>query len=408
VIGASREPPPPGARDLCLWLAGQAATDVGLVKRLVRVYGSFADVVRQPRRRLEAEVRGDGEDSCPDLGSRQPAGCDEALVTWADDEYPRQLDDLYDPPPALFVRGARQRSLLRALRERPTVAVVGARRPSPYGLEMAALLGADLVRAGVNVVSGVALGIDAAAQVDALRLLSGRRDREPLDELALPVAVVGVLGGGVRVVAPRTNARLFETIATHGVLVSEYGWDLAPAPWRFPARNRIIAALAQAVVIVEGSGTSGALHTATFALDMGRDVLAVPGEAGRPLAAAPHKLLRDGAHLCESADDVLALLPDGLWRRAAGPDADEVRGGRADAQSGADATTAAKRPSCAQTPEGRVLAALQRGQHTPDQLIAATGLTPQDVLAALTSLELAGVAERIMGGRYRATRQAGR
>ena len=250
---------------------------------------------------------------------------DEAVVTWVDDDYPPGLRELFDPPPALFVRGRHWQAMLRALRERPTVALVGARHPSPYGLEMAWLLGSGLARAGVNVVSGMALGIDAQAHVGALDGLG----RSPDDRLrrrpaptrrrcpssrttppaGLPVALAGVLGSGARLSVPRTNGRLFADVARRGVLLSEYGWLLPPAPWRFPARNRLIAALADAVVIVEGRATSGALHTAAFALDLGRDVLAVPGEAGRPLSAGPHRLLRDGAHLCESPDDVLALLP---------------------------------------------------------------------------------------------------
>jgi len=404
VTGASREPPPPGARDLCLWLAGQAAHDAGLIKRLVRDYGSFEEVVRQPRRRLAVKVR-DHAGAPPGAPVRHATGIDEAVVTWADDDYPRQLDDLFDPPPALFVRGARLRGLLRALSERPTVAVVGARRPSPYGLEMAGLLGAGLARAGVNVVSGVALGVDAAAQVEAVRLLADRRGQTEADagadagqarRAAPAVAVAGVLGGGVRLIAPRTNARLFDAIATHGLLLSEYGWDLPPAPWRFPARNRVIAALARATVIVEGRSTSGALHTAAFALDMGRDVLAVPGEAGRPLAAAPHKLLRDGAHLCESVDDVLALLPDGPWRPS--PAGDTDGGGsawaRVQGSGGVDESS----------PEGRVRAALERGPHTPDQLIECTSLAAQQVMAARTTLEISGGAERVVGGRYRLAR----
>ena len=193
--------------------------------------------------------------------------------------------------------------MLQALRLRPTVAVVGARHPSPYGLEMAWLLGAGLARAGVNVVSGMALGIDAQAHTGALEGLD-----EPFrcgDLPDVPVALAGVLGAGVRLAVPRTNQELFAAVARRGVLLSEYGWLLPPHAWRFPARNRLIAALSDAVVVVEGRATSGALHTAAFALDLGRDVLAVPGEAGRPLSAGPHRLLRDGAHLCESPGDVL-------------------------------------------------------------------------------------------------------
>ena len=305
-------------RDRCLWLAERAARDRGLVGRLVREHGGFTELLAAPRAVLAAGVRGgadtDGDDAWAATAAR--CGSHETVVAWTDPDYPPGLRDLYDPPPALYVRGLHQQAALHALARRPSVAIVGARRPSPYGLEMAWLLGAGLARAGVNVVSGMALGIDAQAHVGALEgapdvagaRAGGGHAVAPGASDDAPVTFVGVLGAGVRLAVPRTNAALFADVARRGVLLSEYGWSLPPAPWRFPARNRLIAALADAVVVVEGRDTSGALHTAAYALDLGRDVLAVPGEAGRPLSAGPHRLLRDGAHLCESPADVLALL----------------------------------------------------------------------------------------------------
>ena len=297
--------------------------------------------------------------------------------------------------------------MLRGLRLRPTVAVVGARHPSPYGLEMAWLLGTGLAQAGVNVVSGMALGIDAQAHVGALE---GLGEPPAGVEPGVPVVLAGVLGSGVRLAVPRTNHSLFGLVADRGLLISEYGWLLPPQPWRFPARNRLIAALSDAVVIVEGRATSGALHTAAFALDLGRDVLAVPGEAGRPLSAGPHKLLRDGAHLCESPDDVLALLPESSWstlieapgrgrraarcavagsERLAPAQAEPESGGRRDHDEPGDG------------PEKRVLAALRRGQHSADQLARTLDLPPGTVSAALTMLEIDGLLDVGSGGRYR-------
>ena len=176
------------ARELCLWLAAQSAADRGLVGRLVRAHGSFAQVMTLPRWSLALAVRkqADATDAADasspddgDSGSRQeqPEGA-EAVVTWVDADYPPGLRELFDPPPALFVRGRHWAAMLRALRERPTVAIVGARHPSPYGLEMAWLLGSGLARAGVNVVSGMALGIDAQAHVGALDGLG----RSPADD----------------------------------------------------------------------------------------------------------------------------------------------------------------------------------------------------------------------------------
>jgi DNA processing protein len=341
-----------------------------------------------------------------------PAGPHEGVVTWCDEAYPPRLRELFDPPPAVYVRGRSWAAMLQALGRRPTVAVVGARHPSPYGLEMAWLLGAGLARAGVNVVSGMALGIDAQAHTGALEGLGDPSRGGALPDV--PVALAGVLGAGVRLAVPRSNEELFADVARRGVLLSEYGWLLPPYAWRFPARNRLIAALADAVVIVEGRATSGALHTAAFALDLGRDVLAVPGEAGRPLSAGPHRLLRDGAHLCESPGDVLALLPQGPWSAApttacpvaGSPGSDHAidphgpqlpRGSSAGAPGRPDdAASAAAR---------RVLAALQRGAHTADQLARSLTLSPQAVSAALTLLEIDGLIEAPPGGRYRLRRR---
>jgi DNA processing protein len=407
------------ARELCLWLAAQAAADRGLVGRLVKAHGSFAQVVGLSRSSLALAVRKQGESSeAPASDRTPPAG--EAVVTWVDADYPQGLRDLFDPPPALFVRGRRWQLMLGALRERPTVAIVGARHPSPYGLEMAWLLGSGLARAGVNVVSGMALGIDAQAHVGALDGLGRAAAANDDQARGVPVALAGVLGSGVRLAVPRTNEGLFADVARRGVLLSEYGWLLPPVPWRFPARNRLIAALADAVVIVEGRATSGALHTAAFALDLGRDVLAVPGEAGRPLSAGPHRLLRDGAHLCESPDDVLALLPAGSWpapTRVPGPY--QGRGSASLSSAGAGGAAAESMPArdgphdeggagrdgrsvgSRGGPEGRVLDALRRGQHTADQLEQTLGLAPQHVAAALTMLEIDGLLEVQPGGRYR-------
>ncbi len=430
--GAPPGAPPPNSRDgeeadgaareLCLWLAAQAAVDRGLIGRLVRTHGSFAQVMTLPRWSLALAVRkpagtddsssSDERESPGDSHERAPG--DEAVVTWADADYPPGLRELFDPPPALFVRGRHWQAMLRALRERPTVAIVGARHPSPYGLEMAWLLGSGLARAGVNVVSGMALGIDAQAHVGALDGLG--RSRTDVAPAGLPVALAGVLGSGARLRVPRTNDRLFADVARCGVLLSEYGWLLPPVPWRFPARNRLIAALADAVVIVEGRATSGALHTAGFALDLGRNVLAVPGEAGRPLSAGPHRLLRDGAHLCESSDDVIALLPASA--PAAAPRASSAAAASAgvggDATAGSGCAPGADHPGDSEPgpggasltgPEGRVLAALRRGQHTADQLERSLGLAPQHVAAALAMIEIDGLLDVLPGGRYRLRRR---
>ena len=392
-------------RARCLWLGRRAAYDRGLVGRLAKAHGSFAAALAQPRAALAHSMRpcpaseGPGTQGADDPAvATDAAGRHEAVIAWCDAEYPPGLRELFDPPPVLYLRGLRPAVALRALRLRPTVAIVGSRRPSPYGLEMAWLLGGGLARAGVNVVSGMALGIDAQSHVGALEYLEP--DTVTVGDTADPsgdgdpgVALAGVLGAGVRIVAPRTNAALFVALERRGLLLSEYGWLLPPQPWRFPARNRVIAALADAVVIVEGDARSGALHTAAFAADLGRDVMAVPGEAGRPLSAGPHRLLREGAHLCESPDDVLSLLPDGAWRRRAGrPDPGFA------AEPGPDGRHGGL--------EGRLLAVLRRGRHTADQLQQTLGVDPQTAAAALSALEIDGLLDVQPGGLYRARRGA--
>ncbi len=402
------DPATAGVRRLCLWLGRQAAYDRGLVGRLVKAHGTFAAVLAQPQPALARALHPRAADEAPaELGpgctdaavDADTAGANEAVVAWCDADYPPGLRELFDPPPALYVRGREWREMLRALRLRPTVAVVGARRPSPYGLEMAWLLGGGLARAGVNVVSGMALGIDAQAHAGALDGLDAAGAADP-DGVA--VALAGVLGAGVRHAVPRTNADLFVTLERRGLLLSEYGWLLPPHPWRFPARNRVIAALADAVVIVEGGARSGALQTAAFAVDLGRDVLAVPGEAGRPLSAGPHRLLRDGAHLCEAPDDVLGLLPESAWRKSE-PWPPAAGRGLERGPDGAGSSDGRR-----QGPESRALAALRRGQHTADQLHQALGLAPAAVAAALSALEIDGLLEVQPGGRYRARRDGRR
>ena len=210
--------------------------------------------------------------------------------------YPEQLLDLHDPPEGLFLRG---RPLPAADR---IVAVVGARRCSPLGREVARDLGRGLGRAGWSVVSGAARGIDAASHEGAL------------DEGSHTVAV---LGSGIDVAYPPASAGLIERIAATGTVVSEYPPGVPARPFRFPARNRIVAGLARAVVVVEGEEGSGSLISAEHALDLGRDVMAVPGAVTNPLAAVPNQLIRDGAALVRGAVDVLAELGVATGERAA-------------------------------------------------------------------------------------------
>jgi DNA processing protein len=284
----------------------------------------------------------------------------------SDSRFPSLLGAIHDPPPGLFLRGGAGTELL----SRPAVAIVGARACSAYGAGVARLLGRELASAGLVVVSGLARGVDGEAHRGAL---------EAAGVAGGGGATVAVLGCGIDRIYPAAHARLGEEIAGRGLVVSEYAPGVPPAPWRFPARNRIVAGLAAVTIVVEAREGSGALITADFALEEGREVLAVPGEITSALAAGSNGLLRLGATPLTRAEDVLDLF--GL--EAAEPDAPELG------------------------PIARVV--LERVQEEPrgaDAIGRATGLDAGEVAAALAELELAGlVAEG--AGLYRGVRPAG-
>ena len=178
---------------------------------------------------------------------------------------------------------------------RPRVALVGTRRATPYGRQVARDLGYDLAVAGVAVVSGLALGIDAAAHRGAVAA-----------EAAAGAAAV--VGSGLDAPCPKANRELCAQVAAGGVVLSEVPPGVAGAPWRYPVRNRVLAGLSQAVVVVESAGSGGSMHTVREALDRDVPVLAVPGPVQSPVSAGPHELLSDGAAVCTGAQDVLDLL----------------------------------------------------------------------------------------------------
>jgi DNA processing protein len=269
--------------------------------------------------------------------------------------FPPLLHAIHDPPPGLFVRGDADLDLLG----HATVAVVGARSCSPYGAQVARMLGRELGRAGLVVVSGLARGVD------------GEAHRGALEAGAL---TVGVLGCGIDRDYPAAHRELAARIRATGLTVSEYAPGVEPAPWRFPARNRIIAGLSAATVVVEARDRSGALITADLALEEGREVFAVPGEITSALSSGTNDLLKLGATPLTTAADVLDVF--GL----ASTDAESVELG-----SSAEA----------------VLARLRDGPASADELARATGLDAGALSSALTELELAGCAVA-GGGVYRA------
>jgi DNA processing protein len=233
-----------------------------------------------------------------------------------DDEFPIELADDPEPPAVLFVRGS-----LDALADR-RVAIVGTRRCTWSGRLVARALGTELADEGVCVISGLALGIDGEAHAGALGAAGGGRP-------------VGVVGTGLDRVYPARHARLWEDVATHGALVSEYPLGTGPERWRFPARNRIIAALAEVVVVVESTERGGSMHTVDAALERDRIVLAVPGPVRSPASAGTNGLLAAGCPPCRDAADVLVAL--GLVRGASSASAGSTTALDPEAQAVLDA-----------------------------------------------------------------------
>lgn len=274
--------------------------------------------------------------------------------------YPVRLLDLPDAPAVLHVLGRPERFEQLALAE--SVAIVGARRATPYGLEQARGVARGLAAAGVAVVSGMALGIDAAAHTGALEAGG---------------LTLAVLAGGAERAYPASKRRLHERIGAEGAVVSEMPPGTPVRRWGFPARNRIIAALSRVTVVVEAGERSGSLITATLALDLGRDVAAVPGLVTAPLASGTNGLITDGARLVRGAQDVLELLYG-----AAAPRLPVF-------------ATAAGLPGDLR----ELLERVGSGQDTVGALVA-DGSPVDAVLAGLAQLELRGRIRRTAGGRY--------
>jgi DNA processing protein len=293
------------------------------------------------------------------------ANPDHALVAWDDPQYPRSLLDLADPPPALYVVGRRE------LLQRPAVAVVGSRNATPQGIDNAFAFAGALSAAGVTVVSGLALGIDTAAH------------RGALDGIGSTVAVIGT---GPDRVYPARNRALAHSIAEHGALVSEFAPGTPPRKENFPRRNRLLSGLSRGVLVVEATLSSGSLITARLAGDQGRDVFAIPGSIHSPFSKGPHKLIREGAKLVETAHDVLEDL--GLVRAPA-----PVADGATPLRDGSDEPA----------PHAAVLRAMAHDPVDFDQLIARTAMTAQNLAAILTTLELEGRVATMPGGRWQRT-----
>lgn len=340
------------------------------------------------------------------------------ILTYRDAAYPARLRNIPDPPAVLYYKG--QLPDLDAL---PTIAVVGTRKASAYGLTTAKRMGYQIARCGGIVVSGMAFGIDAMAMTGALS--AGQ-------------SVVGVLGCGADMIYPASNRSLFADVEAYGCILSEYAPGTPPAKWTFPKRNRIISGLSCGVLVVEAPEKSGALITARQAADQGRDVFVVPGNIDQPSFVGSNRLLRDGAIAVSSGWDILSEY-EGRFPDKIRKDQQPVRITLSPEETESASQEAGTSPSkVAQNPlipgreenlkkdldkkvidkeqsasysdvndileslsadERAIVAALDTQPRLVDEVIAETGLTTGKLLAAMTMLELKGILRRLPGKR---------
>lgn len=286
-----------------------------------------------------------------------------ATITRTHGDYPAHLTAVASAADTLYMRGRITREDALA------VAVVGSRRATPYGVEIAQRLGFELAARGVTVVSGLARGIDSAAHRGALD--AGGR-------------TIAVLGSGVDVIYPPENRRLAERIIQSGAIVSQFAPGTRPMAYHFPERNRVIAGLSLAVVVVEAAEKSGALITAGFAGELGREVMAMPGRPTSPESRGAHRLIQDGAALVMDADDVIAGLPV-QWRACVRP---------------ATGTGARAEKTDVSDDGGRVLAAVGDDPVAIDDVIERSGIAVGRATALLLELELNGRVRQLDGKRF--------
>jgi DNA processing protein len=281
------------------------------------------------------------------------------VVTLADQEYPRLLLEITDPPPVLYVKG-NTRLLAQA-----SLAVVGSRNATPQGRANALAFSQELSEGGFTIISGMALGIDAAAH---------------LGGLAGPSSSIAVVGTGLDIIYPARNRALAHRLAEEGALVSEFPLGTPALASNFPRRNRLISGLSRGCLVVEAALKSGSLITARYALEQGREVFAIPGSIHSPLSKGCHLLLKQGAKLAESSQDILEELGIPVFRREHGDASTDISTGNP------------------------LLAALGFEPTDFDALCQRSGLTPESASAMLLTLELEGVVSRLPGGKFQRVR----
>lgn len=365
------------------WLRLVHAPGVGHGRRR-RLLAGFGDIDRiagaSPGELRGAGVRAEAAavlrgDDCPaglraDLDWAAAPGCH--LLTPDHPDWPTRLSTLDDTPPVLYVRGDPE------VLGQPALAIVGSRNPTPAGAETAHQLAHHLAAAGLVIVSGLAYGIDAAAHEGAL---------------AAGGLTVAVAGTGVDRIYPARHAELARRIAAEGALVSELPIGTAPARAAFPQRNRIVTGLCLGTLVVEAAVQSGSLVSARHAMEQGREVFAIPGSIHSPLARGCHRLIRQGAKLVETAEDILEELAPQI----AAPTRGEPRA----ATAGTAAMDPPEQAEAAADPEyAQVLAALDWEPRGVDDIAGRAGLGPGEVASMLLRLELDGVIRTVPGGLY--------
>jgi len=295
-------------------------------------------------------------------------GC--RLLAWDEPEYPALLKEIYDPPVLLYCRGD------VATLSTHCVAMVGARAPSPYGTQVTERLSEELSARGLTIVSGLARGIDSAAHRGALKPAGGK--------------TVAVLGCGIEVDYPKENKKLREQIESNGCIITEFPIGTFPAPQNFPIRNRIIAGLSWGVVVVEGSRYSGSLITGRLAMEYNRQVYGIPGNITNQKSHAPNTLIKQGAKLVETWEDVVEELPT--------PVRSEIL--ERLAATGSTSLEQKQLPLTAELSESeRVVFRILKADEAlhVDQVVEATALTPSEVLPALFELEMKGLIRQLPG-----------
>jgi len=358
------------AEEVFYWLALSLTPGIGstLMRRLLDRFNTPEAVFHAPMKEL-SKIEGLGEKVAQEIRKgplekvverelsllREVGG---RVITLKDEEYPKRLKDIYDPPALLYVRGALKKE------DEFAISIVGSRKTTPYGRWFTEKVSQELARHGVTIVSGMARGIDSLAHWGAIS--GGGR-------------TIAVLGCGVDVIYPSENRNLFAKMIDRGAILSEFPMGSPPEGGHFPRRNRIISGLSLGVVVVQASEKSGSLITAGYALEQGREVFAVPGNVGTESSRGTHRLIKEGAKLVESSEDILEeILPQ--WRR------------------GGEATPKVEAPRPDLPEEERVLYELLG--ETPlhiDVMIRESRLEPGKVSSILLNLELKGLVSQWPG-----------